>query len=189
MWVGVDLQEEGRLELRPVLRNGSDFERKWRVRSGSGRGGGGATLIHVSWGQIIYHPVQTNTLPDSLSEGRGWCGGVACEVRQGCERRCCLTPITLPLISPLRPLCSLLLTQRPSPPPPPPLTPPPPFPPLPEAAATRSLHFLSPVLFLLRCLSSLDQTQVDQESRSICVLEEELYRSLCVDICIITPAN
>lgn len=79
---------------------------------------------------------------------RGGGRGVACEVRQGCERRCSLTPITLPLISPLRPLCSLLLTHRP-----------PPHhhrpPPLPRTwgsarAAKRSLHFL--LLFFLLSL-------------------------------------
>lgn len=38
---------------------------------------------------------------------------VVCEVRQGRERRCSLTLITLPLISPPRPLSSLLLRYSP----------------------------------------------------------------------------
>lgn len=38
---------------------------------------------------------------------------MVCEVRQGRERRCSLTPITLPLISPPRPLSSLLLRYSP----------------------------------------------------------------------------
>lgn len=58
--------------------------------------GPGAALIHVSRGQIIYHLAQTNSVLDSLSEE----GGCAREVREGCQRRCSLTPITLPLISP-----------------------------------------------------------------------------------------
>lgn len=58
--------------------------------------GPGAALIHVRPGQIIYHLVQTNRVLDSLSEE----GGCAREVREGCQRRCSLTPITLPLISP-----------------------------------------------------------------------------------------
>lgn len=61
-----------------------------------GKEGQGAALIHVSAGQIIYHLVQTNSVLDSLSEEEGG----AREVREGCQRRCSLTPITLPLISP-----------------------------------------------------------------------------------------
>lgn len=61
-----------------------------------GKEGQGAALIHVSPGQIIYHLVQTNSVLDSLSEEEGG----AREVREGCQRRCSLTPITLPLISP-----------------------------------------------------------------------------------------
>lgn len=58
--------------------------------------GPGAALIHVRPGQIIYHLVQTNSVLDSLSEEEG----CAREGREGCQRRCSLTPITLPLISP-----------------------------------------------------------------------------------------
>lgn len=61
--------------------------------------GPGAALIHVRPGQIIYHLVQTNSVLDSLSEEGGECV-CAREVREGCQRRCSLTPITLPLISP-----------------------------------------------------------------------------------------
>ena len=70
-------------------------ERRGRKR------GPGVTLIHVSAGQIIYHLLQTNAVLDSLSGGRG--RRVVCEVHEGCQRRCSLTSITLPLISPPRP--------------------------------------------------------------------------------------
>lgn len=62
---------------------------------GGRKEGPGAVLIHVRPGQIIYHLAQTNSVLDSLSEE----GGCAREVREGCQRRCSLTPITLPLIS------------------------------------------------------------------------------------------
>lgn len=44
--------------------------------------------------------------------GGGGGEGVVCEVREGCQRCCSLTPITLPLISPPRPPSSLLLRHR-----------------------------------------------------------------------------
>lgn len=76
--------EERRLEWSHISGDGSRFERPRspKKRSGAeGRSGGSggeglrATLIRVSWGQIIYHPVQTNTLLDSLSERGGRRGG------------------------------------------------------------------------------------------------------------------
>lgn len=109
---------------------------------------------------------------------RGGGRGVACEVRQGCERRCSLTPITLPLISPLRPLCSLLLTHRP-----------PPHhhrpPPLPRTwgsarAAKRSLHFLLLFfllsLFLLHFLPAIRRRSRGKSTRrTICFVKRKMF--------------